>query len=103
MSEPTSTTSTIEDLPWGPGMITLAQPLPVEIQEDTDTEVTTIVADLIGQWGQGNSYEEALIDLGLHIEQWFDAATSVSKNKLSLDVREALEFLMEYLPEEVQP
>jgi hypothetical protein len=103
MSESVGNEGTIEELPWGPGMIVLAQSLPVEIQNDDSTGTITIVSAVIGQWGQGSSYEEALVDLGLRIEQWFDAVTGNSRTKMSPDVVEALEQLLEYLPEDVQP
>jgi hypothetical protein len=103
MSEPVGTEGAIEELPWGPGMIVLIQPLAVEIQNDDSTETVTIVAEVIGQWGQGSSYEEALVDLGSRIEEWFDAVAGSPRHKMSPKLIASLEQLLEYLPEDVQP
>ena len=83
--EPVVTKESIDELPWGPGAIKLALPLEIEIKDDPDTNTVTVYSELLGVWGDGTDYTEALIDFAGIVESLVDdLRNSHSESALNL-------------------
>ena len=88
----------IEELPWGPGSITLRKPLEVEVI-DTGKRIA-IEALTVGETGEGETFEEALLDLARNIESTFDELI-VHGRRLPPAARDALKKIENYLPHDL--
>lgn len=90
----------LEELPWGPGVINLLEPLEVEVSTN-ELGVVTINARTLEQWAQGDSFEDALLELGAQIEEWFDAVSRTAESARTSQIARLYDTLVSFLPDEV--
>jgi hypothetical protein len=100
-TEPTVTVEKIDELPWGPGTVVLEKSLEIEVSVDSKTGHVTLFSNVIGQWGDGASYEDALLNFGMTIEDWVDAVLNTPQHLRDESLQKALDRLLEYLPEDI--
>lgn len=88
----------LEEIPWGPGVIELLKPMTVNIFEDEEGDNFEIIAVELDISAAGYSYEEALINLGVRIEEILDDAEDTPKHKRHSSLVKVMQRILEYIP-----
>lgn len=101
MSELEFRTELIEELSWGPGFITLIEPLEVEIETNPKNGFTTIYAESIQQGSDGHDYESALLNLGIAIEDFYTSFSETPRHVRDEHSQAIFDILVEHLPDDL--
>jgi hypothetical protein len=91
----------VDELPWGPGTVTLLTPMPVSVEEEVGSKRITIFSEELGVWGDGASYTDALIDFAGVLESTFDSYRAVPVPLRTTAISTVLEKLEAYLPDDI--
>jgi hypothetical protein len=95
------TVQEVEEIPWGPGSLTLLSPLELTVEKNKHGDIS-LYSESFQISGQGESFDDALSDFSMALEEMVDTVTKSDVARLNDQKLQALyETILDYIPEEV--